>query len=169
VAVALLTVSGCGSSASESESTGGAVPLPSAAQHLADDSKIVYQLQDASVPPQFHRSVKITVTKDATNIVVDSYGDILANKTEPTPPEVWDMLDAGMVEAATMVVADHPKGCTGGTGRRLEVVTGGDEIINVEAEFCAGSNSGLDTRIDNWISPARALFPATEELAPTTG
>ena len=167
VALALMTASACSSGSSDAGSSSEGTPVPTAALHLADDSVITYHLQDSSVPPQFHRSVTVTVTKGTTRVVIDSYGDVLADRSTKTPSEVWAMLDAGMPEAATMVVNDHPKGCTGGTGRTLDVVTGGQKVVNVEAEFCAGSNTGLDTRIDSWINPARALFPPTDQMAPT--
>jgi hypothetical protein len=166
VALAMMAVSACGSGSSDAGSSAPDTPVPTAALHLADDSVITYQLQDSSVPPEFHRSVTVTVTKATTRVVIDSYGDVLADRSTKTPDEVWAMLDAGMPEAATMVVNDDPKGCTGGTGRALEVVTAGQKVVDIQAEFCGGSNSGLDTRIDLWITPARALFPTTDEMAP---
>ena len=39
--------------------------------------KITYHFQDASVPPEYHRSYTVIVDKDRLTITVDSYGDIL--------------------------------------------------------------------------------------------
>ena len=44
-------------------------------------TKIVYSYGDSSVPPKYHRSYTITATKDGIRIVVDSYGNILADTT----------------------------------------------------------------------------------------
>jgi hypothetical protein len=168
--VSVLLVAACGgagTSGSASTGTGSSSSETSVPRHLADDSTITYKLRDSSVPPEFHRSVTMMVTKDKANIVIDSYGDVLADETADTPPEVWAMLDAGLYEAVQMSAPEDPKGCTGGTGRELAVQTGGKTVVDFAAEFCGGSNSGLDTRIDAWILPARALFPATDVLAPT--
>ena len=48
------------------------------------------RVPDASVPPQYHRSVTLTVTREDAHIVIDSYGDVLADERVPTPPAVWD-------------------------------------------------------------------------------
>jgi hypothetical protein len=171
VAVAsVFLVAACGgadTAGSASTGTGSSSSATSVPRHLADDSTITYKLRDASVPPEFHRSVTVTVTKAKTNIVIDSYGDVLADETADTPQEVWAMLDTGLYEAIQMSAPEDPKGCTGGTGRELAVQTGGKTVVDFSAEFCGGSNSGLDTRIDAWILPARALFPTTDVLAPT--
>jgi hypothetical protein len=168
VVLSAVLLAGCGSASTGGSESSNApvVPTSSVGSHLADDSKITYVLRDASVPPDFHRSVTVTVTKDTTKIAIDSYGDVLAERTAKTPPEVWLMLDSGLAEMHALRPVDDPKGCTGGTGRRLAVETGGTPQWDLSAEFCGGSNSGLDTRIDLWILPARALFPSTEELAP---
>jgi hypothetical protein len=153
--------------AASSERAGSPTPT-SSRLHLADDSTITYTLRDASVPPAFHRSVTVTVTKDTTHLVIDSYGDVLADKSTATPPEVWAMLDGGLPETRDITPAQVPRGCTGGTGRGLTIRSGDATVVDISAEFCGGSNTGLDTRIDAWILPARALFPSTEELAPVS-
>jgi hypothetical protein len=42
--------------------------------------KITYRFEDSSVPPEYHRSYTITLTPERVNIVVDSYGDFIAQK-----------------------------------------------------------------------------------------
>ena len=47
---------------------------------LPDDATVTYAFTDSSVPPQYHRSVTLTVTRDEAHIVIDSYGDVLADE-----------------------------------------------------------------------------------------
>jgi hypothetical protein len=58
-----------------------------------DIREIVYRFGDASVPPQYHRSYTITVTAGQARVVVDSYGDVLAEKAyEITRKEFEDIV-----------------------------------------------------------------------------
>ena len=58
---------------------------------LPGASKIVYHFKDRSVPPEYHRSYTIEVTKDSSSCIVDSYGNIICSflimdKDSPVPP-----------------------------------------------------------------------------------
>jgi hypothetical protein len=150
----LVLLTGCGS--------GGGDAVPG----LADDAIVTYAYRDASVPPAFHRSVTLTVSRDTSRIVVDSYGDVLADARVATPPAVWAALGASIDQVSSLAPTPPGEGCAGGTGRSVKVVSGTRKLVDVDAEFCANSNAGLDAAIDAWVSPARDLFPSTEELAP---
>lgn len=147
-------VAGCGGSTEE------------ASMALPDDATVTYAFMDASVPPQYHRSVTLTVTQEESHIVVDSYGDVLADERVPTPPTVWETLGSTLPAVEDLVVTDPGQGCTGGTAVRLTVATAGGSLVELAPEFCAGSNEALEESIDAWIAPARDLFPATDVLAP---
>ena len=43
-------------------------------------SRVEYRYGDSSVPPPYHRSYSIVVTSDSVSTVVDSYGDVVAQK-----------------------------------------------------------------------------------------
>ena len=151
----IVLLSGCGSSGEVADVTG----LPS-------DATVTYAFQDASVPPQYHRSVTVTVTETEASIVVDSYGDVLAQETVPTPPEVWQQLGDTLPALAALEVVDPGEGCVGGTGVEVTVETPQRVLLSMAPQFCAGSNEGLQEPIDAWIAPARDLFPPTDVLAP---
>lgn len=142
-------------------------PDPAAAPALPDDAVIAYAFHDASVPPPYHRSVTLTVTKDESHLVIDSYGDVLADETLATPAAVWTTLADTVTSLADLPVAPAPEGCTGGTGIELTVSSGSGTTVDLAPEFCGGSNEDLQPAINGWISPARKLFPATDELAPS--
>lgn len=139
---------------------------PVAAPALPDDAVITYAFHDSSVPPQYHRSVMLTVTRDEARIVVDSYGDVLADETAPTPVAVWNVLGDTMPTVSALTVTDVGDGCTGGTGIDLVVSSGSDALIDLAPQFCGGSNDALEDPINAWIAPARALFADTDVLAP---
>ena len=58
--------------------------------------KITYHFGDASVPPPDHRSYVITVTKDNVGIIVDSYGEVLAEKTYEITSKQFDDIQASL-------------------------------------------------------------------------
>ena len=137
-----------------------------AAVGLPDDATVTYAFMDASVPPQYHRSVTLTVTQDESRIVVDSYGDVLADERVPTPATVWQALGSTLPAVEDLKVSDAGQGCTGGTGIRLTVATPAQSLVDLAPEFCGGANEALEEPIDAWIAPARDLFAPTDVLAP---
>lgn len=144
-------------------SPGMSTAVPSGA--LSDTATVTYAFTDASVPPQYHRSFRLTVTRGTTSIVVDSYGDVLAEESVPTPPEVWAALDPAALESLT--VTSTEEGCTGGTSTGLTVVDGSDTLVDLQAEECGGLNEVAVAAINGWIAPARMLLPSIDALAPS--
>ena len=134
---------------------------------LADDAVVVYRFQDSSVPPQYHRSEELTIDRTTTRLVIDSYGDVLADESRPTPPEVWRGLVAGMESIAALPVEEAQEGCVGGTSESIRVRSAGQLIVEVVADECAGANALAREAVRDWIDPPRRMFPSTDSLAPT--
>lgn len=153
-AACLLLVAGC-SAAQEADVTG-----------LPDDATVVYAFGDSSVPPAYHRSVTLTVTAAEARIVVDSYGDVLADESTATPSAVWQQLGDTLPALQGIVIEGPRDGCVGGTSLQVTVTTPDAELLRLDPEFCGGSNEGVEQAIDAWIAPARDLFPSTDVLAP---
>lgn len=156
---AMLLVVGCGAPDSGPAGEPDVSGLPA-------DATVVYAFRDSSVPPQYHRSVTLTVTADEARIVIDSYGDVLADERAPTPPGVWQQLGDTLPALEALEVADAGEGCVGGTSVEVTVSTPQDVLMSLDPQFCGGSNDGLEEPIDAWIAPARELFPPTDVLAP---
>jgi hypothetical protein len=154
VSGSVVLVAGCAGSSDET-TTG-----------LPEDATVTYAFFDSSVPPAYHRSITLTVTRDEAHIVVDSYGDVLADERAPMKAPVWATLGATLPAVEDLTVADPGEGCTGGTGIRLTVETPEGPILDLDPQFCAGANEALEEPINGWIAPARDLFPATDVLAP---
>jgi hypothetical protein len=72
----------------------------------------------------------------------------------------------GVASLAALPIDEAPEGCVGGTGERVRVSSGGQVIVDLAVDECAGSNELVSDAIGAWINPAREVFPPTEELAP---
>jgi len=110
---------------------------------LPNASKIVYHFKDRSVPPEYHRSYTIEVTKDSSSCVVDSYGDIVSSKKNIELPAFLNSLKVALAtnefERCDKFSND---GCTGGTGEALSIINNDEEIFNENVYHCGGSNYG---------------------------
>lgn len=153
----LLVVTGCSSSDDGSGSAGAALP---------DDAMVEYDFQDSSVPPQYHRSYVLTVTEAESQIVVDSYGEVLAEETVPTAPEVWQQLSDGYPALEGLSLSPQAEGCAGGTSFDLIVTQPTETLVDIGAELCGGSNEDVERVVTEWLAPARAQFPPMDVLAP---
>ena len=170
-AVALaLALTGCAvSEPSPSVSEPSPSVSESAPSGLPDDAVITYAFHDSSVPPQYHRSVTLTVSKAESRIVIDSYGEVLADHRVATSDQAWSLLEGTMASVGELVVEQADQGCVGGTSVDLTVMSGDEQILALSPEYCAGANEALEGAIESWITPARDQFPSTDVLAPESG
>lgn len=130
-------------------------------------TKIVYSFTDASVPPQYHRSYTITVTRDRSHIIVDSYGDILADETIDVPEQTMDTL-AGYIEKYQIKeggLKSDTAVLTGGTSKSLKVYSDKDILLEgtvyQRGEHLEGSLSG---DIDSFTKKLEGLIPDFSSL-----
>ena len=123
---------------------------------------IVYRFNDASVPPEYHRSYTLTADAESVNLVVDSYGDVLHDVTEPNVDDVWqDALDMSQALSNTTEITSDA--CVGGTSEELRVLDDRDEaVIDVFVDHC-GSSAGPE--LDEAVAGELALFDLDELLA----
>ncbi len=157
LAVALIALASAGCGQSQDATSTSALP---------DDAVVTYRFHDASVPPEFHRSVTVTASSATSRIVIDSYGDVLADESVPTSRSAWEQLAGTLDDIVGLTVETGDEGCTGGTSIDLEVVSGGEVIVDLSPQFCGDVNPGVDEAIDAWIAPVRDQFAPTDVLAP---
>ena len=100
VALIALASAGCGQSQD-----------PSSTTTLPDDAVVTYRFHDASVPPEFHRSVTVTASSATSRIVIDSYGDVLADESVPTSRSAWEQLAGTLDDIVGLTVETGDEGC----------------------------------------------------------
>jgi len=109
----------------------------------------------------------LTFDRQTARIVVDSYGDVLADRSAPMTPAAWDQVSASYPRVREVVVTEPELGCTGGgTGFALTVADGGTVSYAVSAMACGGTNSDADRIVAEWVGPVRSLFEPMDRLAP---
>lgn len=135
-------------------------------ESLPDDAVITYAYHDSSVPPQYHRSLTLTVTREESRIVVDSYGTVLADETSATPPDVWATLAKNLPSISRLSLESAAEGCVGGTAFDLTIESQGERQVDISADACSGTNVDAEVAVLAWVAPARELFPSMSDLAP---
>ena len=154
-----VVVGGCGSS---TDQVSGGLPL---------DAKVRYQFNDSSVPPAYHRSFELTVTAERARLIVDSYGEILADKEVQAVDAAWATLVKTYPQlesvAAVEPEPEPEQGCVGGTSRSLTITQGDKVLKEIFLDDCGGVNDDAATAISDWVQPAKQLFPAIDVLAPS--
>ena len=125
-------------------------------------TKIVYSFKDASVPPQYHRSYTITVTRDHYHIIVDSYGDILAEATIDMSEQIMDKL-VKYIETYQIKERDYKRDstiCSGGASKSLTVYSDNNILLNGTVYQCGDRLEGsLSGDIDSLAKKLEGLIP----------
>lgn len=134
--------------------------------NLPPSATVVYEFHDSSVPPPFHRSFKLVFNRSEARIVVDRYGDVLADQTAPVTQAAWEQLVDGYPAVSELVLEEPADGCTGGTGFAATVTADGSVRFSLAGLACGGVNSDVADRLAEWVRPVRSLFPPMEQLAP---
>lgn len=132
---------------------------------LPPSATVTYEFRDSSVPPPFHRSFVLVFDRSQARIVVDSYGDILAEQATPMTPEAWDRVAEGYPGVRGLVLAQPEDACTGGTGFAATVAEDGTVSFSVQGLACGGVNSDAAERLAEWVRPVRSLFPPMDQPA----
>lgn len=133
---------------------------------LPAEAVVAYEFHDSSVPPQFHRSYVLTFDRKQAHIVVDSYGDVLADETVDMTDEAWLRVSETLGSLQGVSIEHSDEGCTGGTGFTLNITGGGTADTSLDAYVCGGANVEADDVVSSWVQPVRDLFPPMAQLAP---
>jgi hypothetical protein len=131
-----------------------------------DIREIVYCFGDASVPPQYHRSYKITLTPGQARVVVDSYGDVLAEKAyEITREEFEGIVRSLSRHRIGRAELGEDEGCTGGTTETIRYSDAAHELFSGSVYHCGGRDSGnLGGDARGFADEVRRLIPDLGEL-----
>ncbi|MGH9214448.1 MAG: hypothetical protein ACRD2C_27835 [Acidimicrobiales bacterium] len=131
---------------------------------LSRDAVIEYRYGDSSVPPEFHRTYTLTIQPDEVHVVVDSYGDVLQDTTEPVPAEVWDDLAGNVDDLEQLDVDAGDDGCDGGTSRSIRVSDQGHTVVDTEFGVCGDANDEAADQVDSFVQPVVDSIPDWDRL-----
>ena len=129
-------------------------------------TKIIYHFGDASVPPMYHRSYTVEINKDSLNIVVNSYGDILAEKSYQLDSLQFDSIVAN-IDSCKIENQKNKKnrGCTGGTSESISYFKGEDKMFSGYVYHCGGDDYGdMKGEIRGFGKDVRKLIPDLDSL-----
>lgn len=148
---AALLLSACDDPGSEPGPGSGAdvVPVPETAE-------VKVHFRDSSVPPEYHRSWDLTLDSSSIELVVDSYGDLLAEESARMPAAEWEEFVGGLADELDDLgePAEPEAGCAGGTGMMLEVSEAGEADTLLKIDNCnTDDNAAMMGRVEELVRP----------------
>jgi hypothetical protein len=128
--------------------------------------QITYAFGDAPVAPEYHRSYTITVTTTTARVVIDSYGETLADEeyliTTESFEEVRNALATNQIRNCLLPAND---GCVGGTSQSISYSDEDTELFSGSAYYCGGESSGdLCGDVASFADTIKSVVPDFEAL-----
>lgn len=126
-----------------------------------ENNKYEYRFGDSSVPPQYHRSYTITITPNKAHIVVDSYGDVLADKTYDITKSDYEKTEKAFKEAGLRTCRmKENTGCTGGTSESVTAYKNDAQTFTGRVYHCGGEDSGnMCGDVSKFADVVKGLIP----------
>jgi len=128
--------------------------------------EITYYFGDSSVPPEFHRSYSITVMNNIVSVVVDSYGDILADEEYEITNEQFNNIRNSLLRNDIRNCELGPDDdCAGGTSESVSYSDGEVELFSESVYHCGGEDTGnLCGDVTNFANDVKSLVPNLEDF-----
>jgi hypothetical protein len=130
-------------------------------------TEIVYSFQDSSVPPDYHRSYTATLTPVKAHLVVDSYGRLINDVSEPLSQARFNELATHLekLEIHSRLAASPQEPCVGGQASRLTVYSGSKILLEGDFKECNGQiQSNLAGDLNVFFKKIKDCFLHFEEL-----
>ena len=126
-------------------------------------TELTYAFGDASVPPPFHRSYTLVANKDTIQLTVDSYGEVLAEKTYGMPEGGLQRIAQSLLKHNISERKEKKEndGCTGGTTRSIAFTCAKDTTpFYASAYYCGGAVYGtLTGDVDSFFVDLKTFVP----------
>lgn len=137
-------------------------------EELMKADKITYKFKDSSVPPEYHRSYTIDVTKTEAKIVVDSYGNVINNAEIKLKngqfTEILEAIKSGKITIYSGNI-ESDGGCSGGTSEYLKVLENQSVIIDGNVYNCGSDKYGnMSGDLKVLSTKLKGLFPDFEKI-----
>ncbi len=107
----------------------------------SDIETIQFSFQDASVPPDDHRSYSYILRPSSLQFVVDSYGTVLKDTTLQYDPNKWESICQALKDCALSknpMEEKEDQGCSGGTGNSLTITFLDGKSLSASRYHCGG-------------------------------
>ena len=133
---------------------------------FGEATRVVYEYGDSSVEPQYHRSYVIEVTADSVRVVVDSYGDVLADTAYALSEGRFEALLSKLDGAGLRTVSyEGGQRGTGGTSESFTVMRDSQVVLTGVVYHCGGDDYGtLAGDLEAATRAVRSLVPSLNEL-----
>lgn len=129
----------------------------------------VYKFQDASVPPEYHRSYTIIVSYKTAQLIIYSYDDTLLNEEYPID-NIRDFLTSLKGYKLSGKDVKNDNGCNGGTSESFFSYAGFSESsppykkvrlrVNAKIYHCGGKDyGGLKGNIADAVALFKSMIP----------
>lgn len=128
-------------------------------------TKVHVHFTDSSVEPDYHRSWDLTLDQDTVHLVVDSYGDVIADENAEMPAEEWHDFVQGLPDAVDDLgdPESGEEGCAGGTSMSLDIDDAGGAETSLEVDNCANDhNQAISDDIESLVEPFTDLVDLDE-------
>lgn len=128
---------------------------------------ILYEYEDSSVPPQYHRSYSLLVKKNSIEVKVDSYGSMITDTAITISETEFSNITATYEKLALKNTEKRePQGCVGGTGATVRVWDKADSLImEGHVYFCGGKEYGtLSGDVKSLGDTIKSCIPDFEKL-----
>ncbi|MDN5895619.1 MAG: hypothetical protein L0H93_16535 [Nocardioides sp.] len=168
--VLTVALAGCDGKPTDSQAAEESAVEEPAAEGAADPTTTAVKVHfhDSSVPPKYHRSWTITLDEEQAHLVVDSYGDDLAEETVDMPAQEWRAFVEDLPESVDDLEEPEPvdDGCSGGTSMDFVVTDGGGADTNLVINNCANDhNSAITDDIEGLMEPFTDLVHLDENTS----
>lgn len=133
---------------------------------FGEATRVVYEYGDSSGEPQYHRSYVVEATHDSVRLVVDSYGDLLAESTFALSEGRFEALLSKLDRAELRAVSytGGQRG-TGGTSESFTVMRGNEVLFSGVVYHCGGEDYGtLTGDLEEATRAVRGLVPNLGQL-----
>jgi hypothetical protein len=129
--------------------------------------EVYYHFGDASVPPPDHRSYTLQVKKDAIDVTIDSYGEILAQHHFDASSRVLEVLSKALQQSNIDYTEEQAQdeGCTGGTTATIGYTTKQGRVFRASNYYCGGKIIGnLAGDVTGFVQQLKQLVPNLQAL-----
>jgi len=122
----------------------------------ANSATVVYRYSDSSVPPEFHRSFRITSDANTSRLTIDSYGDILDDASMATDFDALSLVLTRLEQSELPEKTGFEDNtCNGGTGAFIGLYHSSDlqtPVRSIDIYKCASADA------DQAMKDARAII-----------